>query len=82
MNKLNLFGKGFLQGFKNFGHTITNIVNFFLLLIVYVIGIGLVSTISKIFGKHYIDIKKTNNKTNWHEHKVTKQALEKYYRTF
>ena len=78
----NLFFKGFQQGFKNFGHTITNVVNFFLLLIVYIIGIGLVSITSKLFGRHYLDIKKTGSKSNWREHKVTKQALEKYYRTF
>ena len=82
MNKLNSFFKGFQQGFRNFGHAINNVVNFFLLLIVYVLGIGLVSIISKLSGKHFLDIKKENKKTNWHDHKVVKQSIEKYYRTF
>ncbi len=82
MDELNLFFKGFLQGFKSFGHTVTNIVNFFLLLIVYIFGIGSVSVIGKLTGKHYLDLKKSNNKSNWHEHKVTKEPIEKYYRSF
>ena len=49
MNELNLFFKGFLQGFRSFGHTITNIINFFLLLIVYIFGIGLVSALVYTF---------------------------------
>ena len=82
MNKINLFLKGFLQGFKNFGHTITNIINFFLLLTAYILGIGIVSVISKLAGKHFLELKKQNKNSNWHEHKVTKQPIEKYYRTF
>ena len=82
MNKINLFFKGLQQGFKNFGHTITGVINFFMLLIVYILGIGIISIISKLFGKHYLDLKKSGSKSNWHEHKVTKQPLEKYYRTF
>jgi len=82
MNKTNLFFKGAMHGFKSFSHTLTNIINFFLLLVVYILGIGPVSAISKLFGKHYLDIKKTGNKSNWHEHKATKQPIEKYYRTF
>lgn len=83
MNKINLFFEGIKQGFRNFSHTITNIINFFLLLAVYIFGIGIVSVISKLFGKHFLDLKKSgNNKSNWHEHKVTKQPIEKYYRSF
>ena len=82
MEKFNIFFRGIQQGFKNFGRTVTNIVNFFLLLIVYVFGIGLVSIISKLTGKHYLDLKKSGNKTNWHEHRVAKQPLEKYFRSF
>ena len=62
--------------------TISNVVNFILLSIVYFIGIGIVSISTKIFGRHFLEIKKQNKKSNWHEHKVTKQPLENYYRTF
>ena len=58
------------------------VVNFILLALVYFIGIASVSIIMKLFGKHFLDLKKQNRKSNWHEHQVTKQPLEKYYRTF
>lgn len=62
--------------------TISNVVNFILLLIVYFIGIGIVSISMKLFGKHFLELKKSDKKSNWHEHKITKQPLEQYYRTF
>ncbi len=58
------------------------IVNFALLSIAYFIGIGIVSLAAKIFGKHFLDIKKHNKKSNWQAHKIEKEPLEKYYRTF
>lgn len=61
---------------------VSSIVNLVLLSLVYCIGIGSVSIISKIFGKHFLELKKQNKKSNWHEHKLEKQPLEKYYRTF
>jgi large-conductance mechanosensitive channel len=61
---------------------ISNIVNFVLLALVYFIAIGIVSVSMKLFGKHFLELKKQNKKSNWHEHKVTKDPLEKYYRTF
>ena len=82
MNKPSLFFRGFRQGFRNFSHVLTNAINFLLLLPVYFIGIGLVSIAGKLFGKHYIDLKKSGSKSNWHEHKVTKEPVEKYYRSF
>ena len=60
----------------------SSIVNFILLLIVYIIGIGLVSIFMKLFGKHFLDTKKQSAKSNWREHRVEKQSIEKYYRTF
>lgn len=59
-----------------------SIVNFVLLSLVYAFGIGLVSIFMKLFGKHFLELKKQNKKSNWHEHKITKQPLEQYYRTF
>lgn len=61
---------------------ISNVVNFVLLLLVYFIGVGIVSISAKILGKHFLELKKTNKKSNWHEHRVEKQPLESYYRTF
>ena len=61
---------------------ISNAVNLVLLAIVYLLGIGIVSISMNLFGKHILELKNQNKKSNWHEHKVTKQSLEQYYRTF
>ena len=60
----------------------SNLVNFVLLLPAYFIGIGIVSIPAKIFRKHFLEIKKQNKQSNWYEHRVEKQPLEKYYRIF
>ena len=64
------------------GKLISGIVNFILLLVVYIIGIGIVSISMRIFRKHFLELKKTDKKSNWYEHRVEKQPLEQYYRTF
>lgn len=61
---------------------ISNVVNLILLLVVYFVGVGGVSMVMKLFGRHFLELKKQNKKSNWHEHKITKQPLEQYYRTF
>ena len=61
---------------------ISGAVNLILLTFVYFIGIGIVSISAKLFRKHFLVIKKQNKKSNWDEHKVTKEPLEKYYRMF
>lgn len=71
--------KSILQGV---GKLISDIVNFVLLAFVYFIGVGIVSIAMKLFGRHFLELKMQNKKSNWHEYKVTKQPLEKYYRTF
>ncbi len=71
--------KSFLE---QFGKVMSNIVNFILLALVYFVAIGLVSVIMKIFGKHFLELKKQNKKSNWQEHKVTKEPIEKYHRMF
>jgi hypothetical protein len=71
--------KEFLEPIAKF---MSNVVNFLLLTIVYIFGIGLVSIVMKLFGKRFLSLKKQNKKTNWEEHKVGKQSLETYHRTF
>ena len=78
--KMRAFFLGFGKGFRDFSHVITNTVNFFLLIIVYIFGIGLVSVISKISGKHFLDLKKKG--TSWTERNLKTQPIEKYYRMF
>lgn len=67
---------------ESIARVISGTVNFILLLIVYFIGVGSVSLISKLFGKHFLELKKQNRKSSWVEHKLTKKQLESYHRTF
>lgn len=71
--------KSILEGIAKL---MSDIVNFLLLSAVYFAGIGSVSIIMRLFGRHFLELKMQNKKSNWHEYKVTKQPLEKYYRTF
>ena len=71
--------KSFLEPISKF---MSNIVNFILLSLVYFIGIGSVSIVMKLFGKHFLEIGKNKKKSNWHAHKLEKEPLENYYRTF
>ncbi|MBW2990837.1 hypothetical protein KY348_03965 [Candidatus Woesearchaeota archaeon] len=76
------FFKGFGKGLKEFGTGISTIVNSVLLLIVYIIGVGLTSVFAKLFGKHFLDLKKPKTKTYWKELNLKKEPIEKYYRQF
>ncbi len=80
MNEIKIFFCGLKQGFRNFSHIITSIVNFVFLLIVYILGIGPVSIISKIRGKHFIDLKKSGS--SWVKRDLKKRPIEEYYRSF
>lgn len=81
MKNVNLFVKGFAAGFKNFGHNITNVVNFVLLFLVYFIGVGSTSLASKLSKKRFLDLKQ-KGETYWKERDLGKQTLDKYYRQF
>ena len=82
MEKVKQFVKGFKEGFKNFSGIITNIVNFFLLAIVYFLGIGPVSIISKIRRKHFIELGRKRKDSYWIQRKTAEQKIEDYYRMF
>ena len=69
------------KGFKEFGQDIASVVNFFLLLIVYILGIGPVSIISKIFGKHFIDLRFKEKKSTWVKREQI-ESSDEYYRQF
>ena len=56
MNKIFFFLSGFKEGMRQFGQTISIIINSGLLLIVYFIGIGFTSIIAKLFHKHFLDL--------------------------
>ena len=74
------FWSSFGNGMKNFGQTISSIVNLVLLLFVYVFGIGLTSIIAKISGKVFLDTKKA--KSYWTTLDEKKHPQEEYLRQF
>ncbi|MBI2653405.1 hypothetical protein HYX02_01200 [Candidatus Woesearchaeota archaeon] len=79
---LKQFFSGFKKGMKNFGQNIALIVNSALLSIVYFIGVGFTSIISKIVRKHFLDTKLSKKATYWHDLNLKKKPIEEYYRQF
>ena len=79
-----LFFKGFLKGMNTFGGIIINVVNFILLLPVYIVGVGLTSIVAKVVGKHFLNLKRPNKKqdTYWVAKDTRKKKLEEFYRQF
>ena len=63
------------------GRMISAVINFILLGIVYFIAVGFTSIMSKLFGRHFLDLKPKKG-SNWAEHKITKEPKENYYRMF
>ena len=78
-NKNNL-QQGLKDGFNKIPHFVTNLINFVLLFSVYVLAIGSVSLISKVFGKKYLNLKSSGS--TWVKRTNKKLKLEDYYRTF
>jgi len=81
MKKLKQFFNGFQKGVKGFSNNISTIINFFLLSIVYLIGVGATSIIAKIFGKHFLNMKRKKC-SYWHDLNLKKKPIEEYYRQF
>jgi len=81
MRKLKQFFNGFQKGVKNFSDNISTIINFLLLSMVYLIGVGLTSITAKIFGKHFLDMKKKKD-SYWHNLKLKNKDIEEYYKPF
>lgn len=82
MEALKSFFVGFWNGFKSFGYTVSIIVNFVLLFIVYFTAVGVTSIIAKMFKKHFLSLESSNSPTNWIDRKQTEQQIENYKRMF
>jgi hypothetical protein len=72
----------FLQFFKKFSLLMQGIVNFFLLIPVYLLGVGIVSLISRILGKHYLDLTNISKKSWWKTRDKRLDSEENYHRMF
>ncbi|MBI5393526.1 hypothetical protein HZA96_06680 [Candidatus Woesearchaeota archaeon] len=71
------------KGFLAFSHFMQKVVNTILLTIVYFVGVGLTSLISKLFGKHYMELKLDKDaKSYYKECMSTKKVKEEFYRMY
>jgi len=82
MKAVKSFFKGFLKGFRKFGHTLATGVNFILLFLVYFTALALTSLVAKLFGKHFLNLKKKNLESYWEDFNLGKEPIENYYRQF
>lgn len=82
MKKLRQFFIGFHTGAKKFGSGITAIVNFLLLSLIYVIGVGFTHLFSRFFKKKFLDMKIFGRRTYWSDTNLDKKNIEDYYRQF
>ena len=73
--------KSYIKGFQHFGLKVNLVVTSLALTIVYFIGIGPYSIISKTLKKDLLEIK-GGKVTYWKDKKITKRKLEEYMRTF
>lgn len=73
---------GFKEGTKNFGQGIALIINTILLTFVYLVGVGLTSTVAKISRKHFLEMNLSKNDTYWSDLNLKKKSIDKYYRQF
>ena len=79
------FFQGIKRGQKLFGEEIASIINFILLTLVYIIGIGLTSIFAKIFRKKFLNPEvnpEDQEDTYWTDLNLTKKQKEEYYRQF
>ncbi|MDD5012180.1 MAG: hypothetical protein PHQ66_00835 [Candidatus Nanoarchaeia archaeon] len=74
---------GFAKGYKMFGENIAIVVNSILFSVVYFLGFGATSIISKIFKKHFLDLDfDKESSTYWENFDLGKKEMGEYYRQF
>jgi hypothetical protein len=74
---------GFKEGFREFGKLIVSLVNFLLLSIIYILGIGLTSIVAKIFRKRFLHLElDSKSKSYWVNLNIGERPTEKYYDQF
>ena len=77
------FWKGYLKGFKSFGHSVGTLVNTILLSVVYLLGVGVTALASRVGRKRFIETKVDHEaKTYWSDLHLTKRPMDEYYRQF
>ena len=83
MKSATLFFKGLHNGFKLFGNVVNTFIVSSILFFVFIFGIGIVSVISKTFGKRFIILKQDpGRKSYWDESIIAKRKKEDFLRPF
>ena len=80
MGNVRNFFMGFLKGLRRFSHLVADIMNFAFLSVLYFIGIGIVSVVSRLLGKRYMDFGASGS--SWLLRKKTKMKIDEYLRMF
>ncbi len=79
---LSRLSKSFGTGMIQFGTAISSVVNFVLLLIVYIAAVGPTSVIAKLTGKRFLELMPGRQKSYWHTMRLSKRDRQEYYRQF
>lgn len=79
---LKQFFKGFKKGMGLFGEDIAIIVNTAFLAIVYFIGVGITSLVAKLFGKHFLEMKRSRKIGSYWSSMQTKKTEDSFYKQF
>jgi len=79
-----LFFKGFYEGIKEFSAILVGIINFILLLLVYIFGVGMSFVIAKVTRKKLMNLEKFDKKVKsyWIDKKIKKPNIKDAYRQF
>ncbi len=77
------FFSGWLEGFKEVGHTFVIFFNAIFLTIAYVLGIVITAVIARLVGKRFLDMEiRTTRPSYWCDHVVKSEPIKKYERQF
>ncbi|MBR9706737.1 hypothetical protein GOV14_06900 [Candidatus Pacearchaeota archaeon] len=77
MGKIKLFFKGFIQGQKEFGKSITVLVNSIILTAVYIFGIGITCVFAKLFRKQLLELRlEKDKKSYWKDYHQNSNKME------
>ena len=83
MENFRLLFKGIYEGLGSFGRIVSGIVNFFLLLIIYLLGIGLVSLIFKFRKKKFLSLGWNSElKSYWADSPILHRKKGDYFKPF
>ena len=83
MGNLKPHFSAFKKGISRFGQNISTLVNFLLLSLVYLLGVGFTFILSRLLKKEFLDTKLSKDKkTYWSKLDLKKESIEKHMRQF